>query len=128
MAVPAYTVRELPADEWEKLRGRPIAANGLPDPSLAAILVVEDSTGRIVATWSAQTAVHLEGLDKDAEVQGHVAVSRLLFEGMKGMLRHKGIPISFTYTEDLLVAAMAIRAGFRRIPGDLLLLDLTEGD
>lgn len=123
MSIPSYTVRELPADEWARLRDLPIAARGLPDPALAAILVVEDHEGQIVATWSAQTAVHLEGLWK-ATPHDHPAVSRKLFEGMIGMLQHKGIRFSFTYTEDLSVAAMAVRAGFERVPGDLLLLDL----
>lgn len=124
MPVPPYTVRELPADEWEKLRGLPLATNGLPNPNLAAVLAVEDAAGGIVATFVAQTAVHLEGLWKAESVLDNVTVSRLLIEGMKGMLASKGIRFSFVITQELPVAAMAVRVGFERIPGDLLLLDL----
>ena len=125
-----YTVRELPVDEWERLRTHPdpaIRLDVLPAPALAAILVVEDETGSIVARWSAQTAVHLEGLSKAEAVKDSLPVSRLLLQGMQEMLRQKGVLYSFTITTDLQVTLMAVRAGFERIPGDLLLLDLDKG-
>ncbi len=124
-----FTVRELPLDEWDRLRIHPDPAlrlDVLPDPGLAALVVVEDAQGQIVARWGAQTAVHLEGLSKTDAVKDNLTVSRLLLEGMKGLLAQRGVTFSFTITQDLTVAAMAVRAGFTRVEGDLLLLDLAR--
>ena len=45
-------VRQLPVEEWERLRGLPIAARTMPDPERSFILVAEDE-GEIVKRFYA---------------------------------------------------------------------------
>jgi hypothetical protein len=44
---------------------------------------------------------------------------------MKRVLTSLGLVQSFTYVESPDVLMLALKAGFTRLPGDLLLLDLT---
>ncbi len=123
----ALHARELPPEEWEKLRGLPFATHGLPDPALAAICVLETETGEIVGVWAAQTAVHLEGLWIAPEYRTHPVAGTKLLHGMKTLLKTHHIPVSFTLTSEEAVLVMALRAGFTRWHGDLLMLQIEEG-
>lgn len=116
------TVRELPTEEWDRLIGLPFAANGLPDPALAAIVVAEQD-GRIVGVWAALTAVHLDGLWVDPAERGTTVAGRLLRE-MKTLLLDRGVTVSFTMVSDPQVAILAYKAGFTRYPGDLFMLQM----
>ena len=121
-----YKIRELPADEYDRLAPLPIAAHGIPDPRLCAVLVIETPDGEIVGVWAAQTAVHLDGLWVAPEYRRASLLAIKLLKGMKDLLTRQGIMQSFTIVESVEVLALATKAGFTRIHGDLLLLDLSK--
>lgn len=124
MAITGVRARELPAEEWGRLEGLPFATHGLPDPALAAICVLETDAGEIVGVWAAQTAVHLEGLWIHPDYRTHPVAGSKLLNGMKALLRQHQIPVSFTLTSEEAVLVLALRAGFTRWHGDLLMLEL----
>jgi hypothetical protein len=124
---PLVTVRQLPPEEWERLLPLPFArVNGLPDPSLAAILVAE-SDGEIIGVWAAMTTVMLDGLwiaPSFRKTPARVAVK--LLRGMRALLAELGVVRSITLVQTPDVLLLALKAGFTRVPGDLCLLDLTS--
>lgn len=121
---PAYRARVLPVEEWERLRALPFGKEGLPDPQLAMIVVVENADGQIVGTWAAQTMVMLDGLWKDPEAAKEAPVAPLLLRTMKDLLREREIVTSFTLISDPQVMVLAVKAGFTRASGDLWMLQL----
>lgn len=123
------TVRQLPPDEWERLRALPFATNGLPpNPELTAILVAENAEGAIVGVWAAMTAVHLDGLWVAPEYRRTSRVAMKLLRGMKDMLLRLGVVQSFTIASSTEVLVLALKAGFQRMHGDLCFLDLSAAD
>jgi hypothetical protein len=119
-------VRLLPVEEWHRLEGLPFAQNGLPDPNLARILVAETPEGEIVGIWAAMAAVHLDGLWVAPSYRRASWVAVKLLKAMKVLLIELGIVQSFTIIESAEVLALATKAGFTRIRGDLCLLDLSR--
>ena len=115
-------VRELPFEEWDRLEGLPFAANGLPDPSGCRVLVAEAPDGAILGVWSLMSAVFLEGLWVRPDQRGHSTVAGRLLLGMKQFLAMLGIQQAFTMTQAEAVKALALKAGFRPVPGDVLVL------
>ena len=123
------TVRQLPPEEWPRLADFPFAAQfGIPDPNYAAILVAETPAGEIVGVWAALTTVHLEGLWIAPSHRRSSLVAAKLLRGMKAMLRELGIVHSFTTVSTPDVLVLALKAGFQKLPVDLLFLDLTQPD
>jgi hypothetical protein len=121
------TVRQLPPEEWERLRDFPLAERyGIPDPRGAAILVAETPAGEIVGVWAALTTVHLDGLWIAPEYRRTSLVAAKLLRGMKAMLTQLGIVHSFTLVESPEVLVLALKAGFQKLPYDLCFLDLTS--
>lgn len=128
LATPYVTVRPLPPEEWERLRALPLFSKyGLPDPRLTRVIVAETPEGQIVGTWAALTTVHLDGLWVD-EAYRKANVAPKLLRRMKAMLSELGIVHSFTMVDhgNPEVLILALKAGFTRVPMDLLFLDLTE--
>ena len=124
----ALTLRQLPPEEWAaKLGHLPFAEGGLPDPTLAAILVVEDESGAVIGVWAAMTAVHLDGLWVRPDHQ-RTGVAGKLLHGMTDLLQRLGIAVSFTIVQDLGVLCLAAKAGFTRVAGDLLIFRLPDND
>lgn len=126
-APPRTAVRILPADEHHKLSTFPFAERrGLPDPDRTLILVAENPDGEIVGVWAAMTTVHLEGLWVAESYRRTSRVAVQLLRAMRALLTQLGIVQSFTYTEDANVLVLALKAGFTRLPGDLLFLELPQ--
>jgi hypothetical protein len=126
-ATPARTtVRILPREEYPRLADLPFASRGLPDPDRTIILVAEDDAGTIVGLWAAMTAIHLDGLWVEPSYRKHSRVAVQLLRGMKALLQRHGLIQSFTYVESAEVLMLALKAGFTRLPGDLLILDLPQ--
>jgi len=119
--MPPYRARELPPDEWIRLHDLPPFAGGLPNPDGALVIVVEDEpTGQIVASWIAADFVHLEGVWADDTHRAKTRVPALLLAEMRRILRERGVAVVFTIAPDAQVQAVAEHAGFEVIPGTLL--------
>jgi hypothetical protein len=120
------TVRELPVEEWDRLRALPFAEKGLPDPRLTKILVAETPEGRIVGVWAAMTQVFLDGLWVAPDYRRTSWVAMKLLRGMRDLLRRLGIVQSFTLVQTTDVLCLATKAGFVRVQGDLCVLELSQ--
>ena len=120
----AITTRQLPPDEWQaKLTHLPPAILEILDPALTVILVAENALGAVVGVWMVMTTVHLDGLWVRADHQ-HTLVASKLLRGMRQILTDLQIPIAFTIVQDIDVLCLAHKAGFQRVPGDLLMLQV----
>lgn len=118
-----YAVRVLPPDEWE--RHRVDLPPSLPNPEFAFLIVVEEkSSGRIVASQIAMTVTMLEGLHIIESERGkQTAIHGLLWGGMLSMLASLDIRHPLTIAQNAGILALARKAGFREVPGTLLLLE-----
>lgn len=121
----SVTVRELPVEEWEKLKGRKIATHELPDPARCAVLVAEDE-GKIVGTWGVVLTPFLEGLDLDSEYQKYTFTAAKMLIGMRQMLEEKGIAQAFTLVQTPYVLGLAQKAGFEVLDGNLCMINLKD--
>src|SRR5216684_2037351 len=90
-----YRVRQLPVAEWERLRPLPFAANGLPDPNTALILVGETAAGEIVGIWALLLQPMLDGLWIHPDHRGTTIASRLA-KAMNTLLTEYEVPHAFT--------------------------------
>jgi hypothetical protein len=120
----AYTARELPPEEWDRLQGLPIA-EALPDPASAAILVIERD-GQIVATWAALTTVHLEGCYIAPAHQKSLTAVKTLVHGMNTLLQARGLVQVLTVTQTDAVGHLAEKLGGQPL-GTLWLLPVPLG-
>lgn len=118
------TVRQLPFEEWDRLEGLQIAANGLPNPDTSVIFVVEDA-GEIVGTWEAVTPIVLEGLWVREDFQKTTACGRL-YHAMVSFLKSLGVDRTYTLVQTPEVLELAQHGGFEIVPGDFLMLDLDK--
>lgn len=123
-----YVARLLPPEEWEKLRGFPFAANGLPSPESGFVIVSETADGQIVGIWSCLLQPFLDGLWVDPDHTGSI-IARTLLRSMKDQLLSLRVPVAFTIVSDEAVMAVAVKAGLHRAQGDLWVLEqvLTGG-
>lgn len=118
------TVRELPADEWEKLLGLPIAENGLPDPASTRIIVAEDD-GEIVGCWSFLLTTFLEGLWVDEAYRKGLTFGRLAGATLQ-LMAQEGIPQASTLVQSEEVERLALRLGFQPVEGKLMSLNFGQ--
>lgn len=109
------TVRELPFDEWDRLVGLPIAANGLPSGDVT-IMVAEDPNGEIVGVWTAGLVVMAEGLWVDEQYRKKRTLWDL-FHQMQDNLRDKGVERLYSLVQDEATLKLAEHGGFSHIPG-----------
>jgi hypothetical protein len=115
-------VRQLPVEEWERLRGLPIAARTMPDPERSFILVAEDE-GEIVGTWGVVFAPVLEGFWVAPAYRKKSAAAKMWFL-MKQTLTNWVIPQALTLVQTEDVADLAEHAGFEPLDGILYSLNL----
>lgn len=116
-------IRQLPFEEWDKLEGLPIATNGLPNPDTSAIIAAQDEDGNVIGVWAAMTPIVLEGL-WIREDHRHSTVAGRLLINMKQFLRSINVDRAFTLVQAPEIKALAEKAGFNAIPGDLMMLEL----
>lgn len=121
------TVRRLPPEEWTaKLSSLPFAANGLPDPAASIVLVAENPEGEIVGLWSVGMVPMLDGLWSREDYRKHSWVAAKLLKGMKETLTALGLPGAFTLVQTPEVLILALKAGFEKVPGDVLVFKLEK--
>lgn len=118
----AYKIRQLLPEEFYRLEGLPIAANGIPDPTICNILIAELENGDIVGVWSTVSTTALEGLWVREDYRHKTLTAAKLLQSMKMMLGRLGIIQCFTIIQDEYVARLAEKAGFIKVPGDLYML------
>lgn len=118
-------VRPLPFEEWDRLEGLPILANGYPDPNTTMIIVAEHPEDGVVGVWSAVTPVYLEGLWIEPKHRNTTVAGRLL-STMKGLLKEMRVSRAYTLVQSAEVLKLAEKAGFERVEGDLCALNLEE--
>lgn len=122
-----YTKRELPTDEWDKLRTIP-PYDTLGLPSIQGdwkIFVVENEQGEIIGTTALQVQVHWEPWWVRPDVQKNPAVIRsLLAIGLENMDEY-GLPYVFcTVADDQPeIREVVEHLGGIKAPGDLYLID-----
>lgn len=78
-----YRARVLPVEEWGRLAHTelgPVVEAGALDPVWSRVVVVEDSEGRIVGTWSFYYALHADGVWVDPARRGRAGVARRLLD------------------------------------------------
>lgn len=122
--VRALTVRAVPPDEWAGLQARGVPYDlSVLDPLYGVVVVVEDGD-RVVASWLALNTVHLEGLYIDPANRHLATVAGKLFAGMVEALQRIGTHEALTITTDPIVRAMAVRAGFEPVTGELFKLTI----
>lgn len=115
--------RTLPPDEWAaKLVGTSL--EGMPLNPEHALVVVVEQDGVVVACWSAQTVVHVEGLwEKDGH-RGGAGVGRALLTHMVAELLKAGVVEAITQSDSSPIDAMLEKVGARRVPGIAWVLPL----
>jgi ribosomal protein S18 acetylase RimI-like enzyme len=115
-------VRDLPAEEWEKLRAfEPWATQGLPSEEHSRIIVAEQG-GAIIAYWGIFTAIHVEPLWIHPDHRRRPGLVRRLWGSVVATLQGAGIRTAFACIADADAAQnvpLALRRGFERMPGDL---------
>ena len=121
--------RLLRADEWPRLAttGVDYATWSKLDPASAEIVIVEDESGRIVATWGTFAVRHVEGFWVHPDHQKRGAVLRRLFLGMRNVLQRFGMTHVVTGAQTTEVADLLQSAGATRLPGESFLLPVDFG-
>lgn len=121
---PHYVGRILPPEEWEaKLAGvPPFDQIPLPGPELTEIAVVENERGEVVACWLMMTVVHLEALYIKPAQRHAYSVGKKIFETAMTRMREVNVGTAFTIVTDLDVMTLALKNGFKLVPGSLLVI------
>lgn len=118
------TIKELPPEEWERLKGLPVATLGLPDPATCRVVIAETDEGRIVGTWCLVFAPFLEGMWVDEEYRNRSTAGWRLVKFMKGLLAKWKAPNVYTAVETKEVQGFAERVGFNALPATLMKLEI----
>jgi hypothetical protein len=108
-------VRELPADEWDKLAH--ITAFGdkpFPSPFTARVIVAEQED-RIVGLWVAQTQVHIEPVWIDAAHRSSTLPKRM-FNKLLELLDSCSLKSAFCFADRPEIADYLGRLGLVELP------------
>ena len=122
------TVRELPLDEWEKLRAfPPFDTGGLPSPEYFRVLVVEVD-GRIIGLCGLSNQVHWDPWYVDPTHQGKAGVFRTLVGKGLEVLREFGVHGVHTTVPDTRpdLQQLVEKFGYVAAPGRLYLLHVPD--
>lgn len=127
----APVVRELPADEWDRLTALPpFDVGGLPDPQLWRIIVAEQGGpgGPIVAFNCLWTAIHSEPVWFHPSVRHHPKLFMDLWAASRAVVAESGGQMVFATVDDDQPALQDLwqRFGFVRAPGRLYVGDLDQ--
>ncbi len=111
--------RLLPPGEWSRLAMTHLAdVWSLFDPDHVLVFVVE-ADGRIVATWTAMSLVHLEGLWIHPDHRGRAGTARALVAQMQETLSGRGVSEALTLASDPRVAILIEHYGGTKVEADL---------
>lgn len=114
--------RILPPEEWPRTNILPLAPYIHPDN--AAMVVVEDSAGEVVASLAVLRATHFEGLWIDPECRGNAGVARALIRLATALARSRGEQWVFGAVTDDRMRSMLGRLGGVRMPADFYALGI----
>lgn len=117
------SVRDLPEEEWEKLRDHPsLGGHPLPHPKTSRAIVVERD-GEIVGVWFAIQVVHLEPIWLKKEERS-TGAGLLLFRGMKRLLDSCSLKRVFSFSDNPVISAYLGRLGFVKLPYEIHALEV----
>lgn len=126
------TIRELGPEEMHVLATLPpFNVEGIPAFGHTRIVVAQDvEGGNIVAYWFIFDAVHVEPLWVDPNYRKRPGMARRLWGRVREILEETKVPGAFAMVHDadaMPNASQAIRLGFKRLPGDLYYLRVSDG-
>lgn len=125
-------VRELPPDEYGLLASfPPFNETGPPHPLKARCLVVQDSTtGQVHGFLFISACVHVEPYWIDPSIRRRPGVVRRMWRAVRTILDQIQQPQAFAVIthEDVPrgILSQAQSIGFRRVPGDLYLVNVPD--
>jgi len=105
------TIRELPSEEWSKLKGIEGFADFIPAAGTARIQVAEQGD-KIVGVWVAQLAICAEPVWIAYEHRNRT-LGLLLFEALTQMMKEEGIRSFMIHAADDGVGDYLIRLGLK---------------
>lgn len=128
-SVTSTTVRELPPEEWWKLRAIVPEGYGMPNPGNSRVVTVEDEGGKIVGFWFVFATLHVEPFSLDEAYRGNPGILKRMWAGVRGILdsMREGSGglfgnIAFAVIPDVdlpRTLPMARRLKFQKLPGSL---------
>ncbi len=125
-------IRELGPDEVHLLYTLPpFNVEGVPAFGHSRVIVGQDKeTGAIVAYWFIFDAVHVEPVWIDFNFRKRPGLIRRLWGKVREVLEESKVPGAFAMVDNAAVmpnASQAVRLGFKRLPGELYYLRLSDG-
>jgi len=85
-SVSTTTVRELPPEEWWKLRSVIPEGFGMPNPGNSRVITVEDESGNIVGWWFVYATLHVEPFHIADSYRGNPGILKRMWAGVRGIL------------------------------------------
>jgi hypothetical protein len=118
---PGLTLRRLPSAEWTRLSeaSGPLAGHQLPTTD-AAVVIVAEAHGQIVAYWVAAAMVHLDPLFIEPAYRQHPKLAMALLGLMTVLLQDAGVTYAQACVADDDQPAngrLLEKLGFSRLPG-----------
>lgn len=121
-ASPRFTIRELANHEYALLsKVPPFDTMGIPDPLSTRVVVAQDPGGVVIGYCFLHASLHVEPFGIAPEHQGDRALARQLWEAVKTMMQQSNEKVAYAVIPDesLVVAGIAQKLGFSRIPAGL---------
>ena len=118
--------RELPAHEWERLRGTELETLWPKlTPSTDRVIVVERD-GEIVACWALMQMLHVEGLWITPGERKQAVVARRLWRAMRAAVADYHAAYVWTGADTDEIREMITTAGGTKVPFDSYVLPMGE--
>lgn len=113
------TSRILPREEWPRLHGTEAETVWEHlNPETARVLVVENSAGEIVGTWTVLRMVHVECVWIREDYRGAFGVVKRLLKGMRMVAHGWGAKTVLTGAMTDQVRGLIRSLGGSRLPGE----------
>lgn len=119
---PKYTVRELANHEYPLLaKVPPFDQFGIPDPETTRVVVAQDLQGQVIGFCFLHACLHVEPFGIVPEHEGDKFLARRLWDAVKAMMLQTQTKVAYAVIPDesLVVAGIAQKLGFHRIPAGL---------
>ena len=117
------TIRELQANEWDRLKDHEIfAKTGMPDSLTAKIMIAENHVGQIIGFQVLLLVPHAEPIWIDPSYRGGMAASRL-WKGMLKLLDSLSLDVLICNSDRPEIDGYLSRLGLRELPYKTFLYD-----
>jgi len=125
-------IRELGPDEMHVIGTLPpFNTEGIPAFGHTRVVVAQDKvSGAFVGYWFLFDAVHVEPVWIDPNYRKRPSLIRRLWGKVREILETGDVPgawATIMHADTMPNAAQAVRLGFKRIPGDLYYLRVSDG-